>query len=283
MTYQKNKSVKNGPKKIYTIGIVLVCAFLFMNVDNCEEAYMMEQQYAREQAAKSGQQGTKSNTQSSQSLTGSGSQQGTASGGTGSTQGTQAGGTTAASGSQSGAGGTQAASGGTTAASGSQAGTGGTTAASGTQASTGGTQAASGTQGGATGSTGANYVTSISGRNWKLTELHFTDRTVTLNRNELTGDQADFFTLAIDNERISGRAAPNRYMTSYQAGANNALTIQPIASTMMALIYTDPQRIQEPEYLQYLGKVKSWRVNQNKLELTTTDAANKELIMVFSN
>ena len=151
---------------------------------------------------------------------------------------------------------------------------------SGTQAGTGGSTVAP--QGSATGSTGAEYITSISGKSWKLTELRFTDRTVTLNRSELTRDQADFFTLTIDNERVSGRAAPNRYFTSYKAGADNSLTIQPIASTMMALIVTDPQRIQEPQYLQYLGKVKSWKINQNKLELTTTDAANRTLIMVFS-
>jgi hypothetical protein len=52
---------------------------------------------------------------------------------------------------------------------------------------------------------------------------------------------------------------------------------------MMALIVTDPQRITEPQYFQYLGKVKSWIVNQNRLELTSADATNKTVIMVFSN
>ena len=201
--------------------------------------------------------------------------------------------TTAASGNQTASGGSTG-TGGSTVGTGTQSGTGGSTAAPGTQPPAGGIPAssetpaiASGTnvvpQGSATGSTGGNYMTSISGKNWKLTELHFINRTVLLNRSELSGDQADFFTMTIDNERISGRAAPNRYFTSYQANADNTLTIQPIASTMMALIVTDPQRIQEHEYFQYLGKVKSWKINQNKLELTTTDAANRTLIMVFSN
>jgi len=237
----------------------------------------------------SGSQGTQAATGSATGSQGTQASTGSAT----PSQGTQA----AASGTQPSAGstqsqGTQASTGSTTGSQGTQAAAGGTTAsqaaAGGSQAGTGGTQAATGTgsttaQGTVTGSTGASNVTSISGKNWKLTEIRFTDRTVALNRSELPADQADIFTLTIDNERISGRAAPNRYMTAYQAGANNALTIQPIASTMMALIVTDPQRIQEPEYLQYLGKVKSWRINQNKLELTTTDTANQAAIMVFSN
>ena len=313
MKYKKIGSIKKGQKKLYISGIILVCSFLLISADDCESGYLAEEQYAMEQRARQEQANSanKSNAQASQNQAASSSKQGTqastggtgtasgnqtASGGTSGTSGTQAssGGTTAAASGTSGTSGTQTPASGTTASSGSQTGTGGTSAASGTQSTASGTTTASGTQaaaggtgtpsqGGTTGSTGANYVTSISGKNWKLGELRFTDRIVTLNRNELAADQADFFTLTIDNERISGRAAPNRYMTSYQAGANNALTIQPIASTMMALIVSDPQRIQEPEYFQYLGKVKSWKINQNKLELTTADAANKALIMVFTN
>jgi heat shock protein HslJ len=214
----------------------------------------MQDQYGMGQAglASSG----KSDSQSSQKQTASGSQSATGS----TTSGTQAG--------KSGTGsGTQSASG-TSAASKSQAGTGGT---------------ASGTQPAATASTGANYITSISEKTWKLTELRFSDRTVVLNRGELSADQADFFTMMVDNERVSGKAAPNRYFGPYQAGAGGGLTIQPVGSTMMAAIYTDPQRITEAQYFQYLSKVKSWKVNQNKLELTGTDAANKPLTMVFSN
>ena len=379
MTFNKNRLIKNWPKKSYYLGIALVCGFLLISADDCENYYMTEQQASMEQRARAEQErakqqqaasGNKSNTQSSaasssqqgtQASSGgttgtSGSQTASGTGSTGTTAGSQtassgtqasSGGTTPASGTQTASGtgstgttsgtqagatgtqastgsttpasgtgntgttagsqtassGTQASSGDTTPASGTQtaSGTGstGTTSgtqagATGTQASTGSTTPASGTQavsggtvapsqGAVTGSTGANYIASISGKSWKLTELRFTDRTVTLNRNELPADQADIFTLNIDNERISGRAAPNRYMTSYQAGANNALTIQPIASTMMALIVIDPQRIQEPEYFLYLGKVKSWKINQNKLELTTTDTANRALVMVFSN
>ncbi|MDR0447777.1 MAG: META domain-containing protein [Treponema sp.] len=132
------------------------------------------------------------------------------------------------------------------------------------------------------GSTGSNFLKTILKKTWKLTELKFSDRTVVLIRKELPKDMKDIFTLSITNERISGRAAPNRYFTVYQAGDNNALTITPIASTMMASIFLTPQRVREEEYFQYLGAAKSWKINRGKLELYCTDSDNKDLIMVFS-
>ena len=92
----------------------------------------------------------------------------------------------------------------------------------------------------------------------------------------------DLFTLTIDNERISGKAAPNRHTSAYQPGANNALTIQPPVSTAMIMIY-DPERIREKEYFRCLTAVKRWKLNQNKLELYTVDANNKEAVLVYVN
>ena len=281
MTHQKNRSIKTGQKNIYFIGIVLISSFLLLNVDNCEEMYMKEQQeFAKLQAAKDQEQrsreqqemerrGVTGSQQETQTGTARGTQAASGSGSTGSGQQAQSGSTQR----------TQPASGSSSTGSGQQTQSG---AAQGTQPASGAAGTTAG-QGTVTGSTGANYVTSISGKSWKLVELRFVDRTVTLNRGELPADQADIFTLNIDNEKVSGKALPNRYMTSYQAGANNTLTIRPIASTMMALIATDPQKITEPQYLQYLSKVKSWNINQNRLELTSTDAANQTVIMVFSN
>ena len=329
MTHNKTRSINNKLKKFYLLGIVLVCSFLFMSVEDCENMEMMDEQYTREQAARSGQlrarekqeqerlAASRQNTQTSQNQQTSGTQQGaqTTAAGTQQTQGGATQGTTSQQGTQAASGGTQQTQGGTTQGAtgqGTQAAAGGTqqtqsgaaqgaTGQQGTQAAAGGTQQTQGgaaqgatgqgtqtaggtqqTQDGAE-STGTNSIAPISGKTWKLIEIRFTDKTVTLNRNELSAEQADIFTLTIDNERISGRGLPNRYMTSYKAGANNALTIQPIASTMMASIVTEPQRIQEPEYFQYLAKVKSWKINQNRLELTTADAANQTAIMVFTN
>jgi heat shock protein HslJ len=130
---------------------------------------------------------------------------------------------------------------------------------------------------------GANYVKAISGKTWKLSAIQFSDKTVALNRSELKKEEADIFTMTLDSEQVSGKGAPNRYFSMYNAGENNALTIQRVASTMMAALSIDPERIQEPDYLTYLGNVKSWRMNQKKLELVSADANNKEIVLVYVN
>jgi len=131
-------------------------------------------------------------------------------------------------------------------------------------------------------STGADYLKSIIGKEWKLTELRLSGKSVVLDRNKLSAEGAgDFFTLTIDKSRLSGKAAPNRYTTAYQAGANNSLTLLPVISTLMAT-GNDPERLHEKEYYQYLGRVKSWKLNQKSLELNTTDANNKDAVLVYN-
>jgi len=113
--------------------------------------------------------------------------------------------------------------------------------------------------------------------------LRLTGKTIVLDRAKLNAEGAgDIFTLTVDESRLAGKAAPNRYTTSYKAGENNTLTLSPVISTLMASSY-DPERIQEHEYYQYLAKVKSWKINQNKLELYTTDDSNKEAVLVYVN
>ncbi|GHV84824.1 hypothetical protein AGMMS50230_04320 [Spirochaetia bacterium] len=133
-----------------------------------------------------------------------------------------------------------------------------------------------------TSSTGANYVSSITGKTWKLLEVRFSEKILVMDRNKLAADgMGDLFTMTVDTARISGRAAPNRYTAVYQAGANNSLTIQPPTGTRIAVY--DPERLREQEYFRYLTAVKSWKLNQNKLELSTVDGNNKEVILVFVN
>jgi len=131
-------------------------------------------------------------------------------------------------------------------------------------------------------STGADYLKSIIGKEWKLTELRLSDKTVVLDRKKLSAEGVgDFFTMTIDKSRISGKAAPNRYTTAYKAGADNSLTLLPVISTLMATSF-DPERLQEQEYYQYLGRVKSWKLNQKTLELNTADANNKDAVLVYN-
>jgi hypothetical protein len=132
-------------------------------------------------------------------------------------------------------------------------------------------------------STGASYLRTIIGKEWKLVELRLSSKTVILDRNKLnTEGVGDFFTMAVNASRISGKAAPNRYVTAYEAGPDNSLTLLPVITTLMATGF-DPERLHEQEYYQYLGRVKSWKLNQQTLELYTTDANEKDAVLAYSN
>jgi len=228
-------------KKIYTLGIFLICGLLFISADDCESMYLEELKMAQ------------------------------ASGGQGSTAPAAA--AKPAKTTKSAASSAPAA-----------------TAAPATSGTPGSTEPAAGSQVQAAfpegsqvpASTGAEYLKTIIGKDWKLAGLRLSDKSVVLDRNKLSNDGAgDFFTMTIDNSRLSGKAAPNRYMTAYQAGADNSLTLQPVISTLMATSY-DPERLQEQEYYQYLGRVKSWKLNQKTLELNTVDANNKDAVLIYN-
>jgi heat shock protein HslJ len=125
-------------------------------------------------------------------------------------------------------------------------------------------------------------VSSIGGKEWKLIELRKGSVVTVVNRKKLESDGfGDFFTVNF-GERVTGKAAPNRFTAPYQAGANNALTIQPPASTLMASIY-DPERIREQDYFAYLVNVKSWKLTQGRLELYSSDLNGKETVLVYGD
>jgi heat shock protein HslJ len=108
-------------------------------------------------------------------------------------------------------------------------------------------------------------------------------KSLLIDRNKLNSEGfGDFFTFTIDGERVSGKAAPNRYTGGYSAGPNNTLTVLPLITTLMATIY-NPERIREEEYLKYLAKVKRWSQIQGRLQLYTVDEKGKEVILIYVN
>jgi heat shock protein HslJ len=122
----------------------------------------------------------------------------------------------------------------------------------------------------------------IGGKEWKLMELRKGDEVTVIDRGKLESDGfGDFFTINF-GERVTGKAAPNQFMAPYQTGADNAVTIQPLAGTLMASIY-DPERIREKDYFQYLINVKSWRLVRSRLELYSSDSNGTETVLVYGN
>jgi heat shock protein HslJ len=90
----------------------------------------------------------------------------------------------------------------------------------------------------------------------------------------------DVFTLVIDEERISGKGAPNRYFSPYTLGDDQEIAINPIAGTLMMSI-VESEGLQEREYYGYLEQVNQWLLTQDKLELYSETPEGDPIILVF--
>jgi heat shock protein HslJ len=247
------KKIYGKKKALLLLGVFVLCGIMLTSVDDCEEMY-----YEGYAPAAASHQGASQASGQAQGGTAAQTGQGAAQAGTQQASQQAAGGTAAAG---AGAPGT-----GTSAGTASAAGA-GVAAGTGVESEAAALEAA---------------VKALSGKDWKLQELRKGNSLIEINRSKLEADGAgDFFTLAFD-ERVSGKAAPNRFTAPYQAGPNNTLTIQQPASTQMALIH-DPERIHEKDYFLYLTNVKSWKMNQGKLELHSSDFSGKETTLVYSN
>jgi heat shock protein HslJ len=120
------------------------------------------------------------------------------------------------------------------------------------------------------------------GKVWVLDELVSESGKTVINRQKLESDgMGDVFTLVVDDERISGKGAPNRYFSSYVLGDNQEISINPIAGTLMMGI-VEPEGIQEREYFDYLGQVNQWLLTGDKLELYSETPEGDPIILVFT-
>jgi heat shock protein HslJ len=120
------------------------------------------------------------------------------------------------------------------------------------------------------------------GQTWKLVEVRIGQKSIGYDRQQLESlGMNDCFTLTFDEERINGKAAPNRYFASYEQGENRILTVQAPASTLMAS-FVEPEKLKEREYLQFLEKVSRWDFNQDRLELYSRDPGGREAVLIYS-
>ncbi|GHV79825.1 hypothetical protein AGMMS49944_16160 [Spirochaetia bacterium] len=121
----------------------------------------------------------------------------------------------------------------------------------------------------------------VQGKAWILDELVSEAGTTIINRQKLGADgMGDAFTLIVDKQRISGKAAPNRYLSPYTLGPDQEISISPIAGTLMMSI-VEPEGIQEREYYNYLEQVNQWRLTGDKLELYSETPEGDPIILVY--
>jgi heat shock protein HslJ len=123
----------------------------------------------------------------------------------------------------------------------------------------------------------------VQGKVWVLDELvSESGGTTIINRQKLAADgMGDAFTLMVDTERISGKGAPNRYLSPYTLGGDQEISISPIAGTLMMSI-VEPEGIQEREYYNYLEQVNQWLLTGDTLELYSETPEGDPITLVFT-
>ncbi|MDR0721128.1 MAG: META domain-containing protein [Treponema sp.] len=132
------------------------------------------------------------------------------------------------------------------------------------------------------GETATPSFAEVQGKLWALEEVVTESGGIIINRRKLEADgMGDAFTLTVDAERISGKGAPNRYVSPYTVGENQEISISPIAGTlMMGLV--EPEGLQEREYYNYLEQANQWLLTGDRLELYSETSEGDPVIMVFT-
>jgi heat shock protein HslJ len=118
-------------------------------------------------------------------------------------------------------------------------------------------------------------------REWVLSQIQTPAGPGKFSREALEAqDMGDYYTLRFDMERLSGKGAPNRYAASYQLGESAAISIQAVAGTLMASI-REPPGLGEREYYGYLERVSRWGLQNDALNLYTSDSVGESLVLIY--
>ncbi len=132
-----------------------------------------------------------------------------------------------------------------------------------------------------TGCSSAPEFTGVRDKDWKLMEVR-AGKDVIFERGMLNQEvPGDVFTLRFDAERVSGAGCPNRYFSPYTLGEKQAISIQPIASTLM-LALSEPEQLKERDFFSYLEKANKWTVRKGNLKLYSTNNEGAVVYLVFS-
>ncbi|WP_424244131.1 heat shock protein HslJ [Elusimicrobium posterum] len=121
----------------------------------------------------------------------------------------------------------------------------------------------------------------VKGRVWQLSQVKDASGKVTFDHSKLNKEFFnDIYTLQFDDQRATGKAAPNRYTGPYTLGEGNAISFKHFASTLMMGIRT-PEGLAEHEYYQLFEKVTSWKYSKNQLTFNTVDKNGAKVTMIF--
>jgi heat shock protein HslJ len=123
---------------------------------------------------------------------------------------------------------------------------------------------------------------SVADKNWQLVEARIRPNEIVFDRNVLLKEGfPDIFTLRFDAERVNGIGAPNRYFASYTLAANQSITIETVAGTLMAPLH-EPEKLKEHDFFLYLQNTYKWNSTKNNLELYTRGEDGVETVLIFA-
>ena len=116
----------------------------------------------------------------------------------------------------------------------------------------------------------------------KLIDVRINNKSIGFDRNSLALEGfGEIFTMTIGPERLTGAAAPNRYIAPYTLGSDRSITVSRIAGTLMAPI-REPEKLKESEFLSYLENAYKWSIVKNNLELLSKGKDGSDVVLVFS-
>jgi hypothetical protein len=121
----------------------------------------------------------------------------------------------------------------------------------------------------------------VRGKEWVLTEIISDSGNIVIDRKKLEAEGiTGAYTLYIDNERISGKALPNRYFAPYKPGDGQKISFGAVAGTLIANI-NDAGELQEAAYYRFLDGVYQWNLSGGRLELFTRGPGGTDAKLIY--
>jgi hypothetical protein len=116
---------------------------------------------------------------------------------------------------------------------------------------------------------------------WSLCEIRIGYGRTELDRKEMAENgMDDIYTLQLMEEGMSGKAAPNRYFTTYELLHNHDFRLRPIVGTMIAA-NINVGGLMENEYYWYLQRVTHWEIINGELELYAYPSQNEKVVLRY--
>ncbi|MDR2660267.1 MAG: META domain-containing protein [Spirochaetaceae bacterium] len=117
---------------------------------------------------------------------------------------------------------------------------------------------------------------------WELREIRINYGITELDRAAMAENgMGDVFIIQFTEEGINGKAAPNRYFSSFELLHEHDFRLRPIVSTLMAADI-NIGGLMENEYYWYLQRVSRWNIVNGGLELYAYPEPDNEITLRYT-